>query len=156
MVLDESTVARLTGAAALIIGTVSQDGRPHASRAWSAVPDADGALRVVIDADDARLCRGLRVRTRVALTAANVRTLTSLQVKGCVLGTEELTALDEATRRSRTDLFLLDVAETDRVPRSILDALVPARFLVCVIEVDEVFDQTPGPAAGRELEGGCA
>jgi hypothetical protein len=110
----------------------------------------------VIDADDPRLGSGLRPGTRVALTAANVVTLTSLQVKGRVLAVEEPTALDEATRRSRTDLFLADVAETDRVPREVLDALVPADFRVCVIEVDEVFDQTPGPAAGRELAGGCA
>jgi hypothetical protein len=113
-------------------------------------------LRVVVDADDTRVLAGLRAGATVALTAANVRTLTSLQVKGRVLGVEELTALDEATRRSRTDLFLADVAVTDRVPREVLDALVPARFLVCLVEVDEVFDQTPGPAAGRELAGGCS
>lgn len=106
-------------------------------------------MRVVIDADDARLLGGLTVGARVALTAANVRTLTSLQVKGRVLGVEDLTALDEANRGNRTDLFLADVAVTDRVDRGILDALVPARFLVCRIDVDEVFDQTPGPAAGR-------
>lgn len=156
MILDETTVTRLGGAAALVIGTVSDDGRPHASRAWSATAEAGGVLRVVVDADDPRLLAGLRTGTRVALTAANVVTLTSLQVKGRVLGVDEPTALDEATRRSRTDLFLADVAETDRVPRPILDALVPARFLVCLVGVDEVFDQTPGPAAGRELAGGTA
>ncbi len=152
MILDESTVARLGGAAALLIGTVAPDGRPHGSRAWSASPDADGAtLRVVVDADDERLVANLGAGGRVALTAANVSTLTSLQVKGRVRAVEEMTALDHAHREQRTDLFLTDVAETDRVPREILDPLVPARFLVCLLEVDDVYDQTPGPAAGRAL-----
>lgn len=154
MILDETAVGRLGGAAALVIGTVSADGRPHGCRAWAASSGPDAAtLRVIVDADDERLLANLAAGSRVALTAANVVTMASLQVKGRVRVIEELTALDHATRESRTDRFLADVAETDRVPREMLDALVPARFLVCVVEVDEVFDQTPGPGAGRVL--GC-
>ncbi len=157
MILDETAVTRLGGAAALVLGTVSADGRPHGCRAWSATPDAVGeTLRVVIDADDERLLANLRAGSRVALTSANVVTLASLQVKGSVRAVEEMTALDHATRERRTDLFLGDISETDRVPREILDALVPERFLVCVVEVDEIYDQTPGPKAGRVLSEGAA
>lgn len=42
MILEESPLARLAGAAALIIGVVAGDGRSHGSRAWTAVPEADG------------------------------------------------------------------------------------------------------------------
>ena len=117
MILDETAVIRLGGAAALILGTVAPDGRPHGCRAWSATPDAAGeTLRIVIDADDERLLANLRAGSRVALTAANVVTLASLQVKGTVRPLEEMTALDHANRERRTDLFLADISETDRVP----------------------------------------
>ena len=33
-----------------------------------------------------------------------------------------------------------------------MQRLVPDRFSVCTIEVDAVFDQTPGPAAGAKVE----
>ena len=33
-----------------------------------------------------------------------------------------------------------------------MQRLVPTDYVACTIDIDELFDQTPGPAAGRRLE----
>jgi hypothetical protein len=33
-----------------------------------------------------------------------------------------------------------------------MDRLVPVDLLACTVEVDELYDQTPGPGAGARLE----
>jgi hypothetical protein len=32
-----------------------------------------------------------------------------------------------------------------------LERMVPAEFVACTLDVEELYDQTPGPAAGQTL-----
>jgi hypothetical protein len=137
------------GGSALIVGAVEPDGTPYAIRAWGAVVAEDGAaLRFYVDADDTRVVPLLSPGASVAVTGGDVKTLASAQVKGRVRGLDELTALDIATRERATDLFVQEVHETDHTPRDLLERMVPERFVACTVDVDEVYDQTPGPQAG--------
>jgi hypothetical protein len=150
--IGPDAAARLEAGSALVVGSVAPDGTPHASRAWGAIVGDDGAsLRVMLDGDDHQCLANLVDDAPVAVTGGNVMTLASVQVKGTIRRVEELTALDQALRERATDLFLDAVCEVDRQPRELLDAMVPDRFIACVVDVDEIFDQSPGPGAGGAL-----
>jgi len=151
--IGPDAAVHLEGASALIVGTVDADGVPHANRAWSALVSEDRAsLRLVLDGGDTVGLANLEATGRIAVTGASVRTLRSVQVKGRARGpARPPTALEHAMRERHTELFLTDVEQTDNVPRAVLDRFVPVDFVVVDVEVEELYDQSPGPEAGREL-----
>lgn len=138
--------------AALVVGTVDSDGEPRATRAWSAdvIDPAAGRIRFTMTADDevsvANLATG-----RLSLTAADVRTFRSMQVKGTVAAVGPPTTDDLALMSARIDLFLQTIHETDGNPLDGLRRMLPHQVLAIEIDIDEVFDQTPGPDAGTAL-----
>jgi hypothetical protein len=146
-------VVFLQSGCSTLVGTVGPDGDPHAGRAWGLdVLDADaGRVRVLIDADDEPTVRHLSGHGLVALTEANVPTLRSLQLQGRSLGVEPATDADGRRARRFCDDFFGDVEQTDGTERGLLERLVPDRYSACLVQIEEVFDQTPGPDAGRAI-----
>jgi len=143
---------RFEGGSAKVVGTVDADGIPHATRAWGArVIDDGAALRIYLDGDDPVVAGTVTEHSRLAVTGGSVSTLISAQVKGRVRGVEDLTAPDVIARQRGTAAFIQDVHETDHTPRVLLEAMVPSRFVACVVDVEELYDQTPGPRAGTAL-----
>ncbi len=136
----------------LVAGTVAADGEPRATRAWAAqvVDDQTWRVRVVMGADDQVSVDNLRTG-RFALTGADVRTLRSVQLKGQVVGTEPPTADDVQQVAQHSSAFFRAVHETDGIAIALLERLLPATVLAVVFEVEEVFDQSPGPAAGAAV-----
>jgi hypothetical protein len=154
-VLDEELGAFLEGGCALLIGTVTPTGRPTASRAWGCtVIDAGrGRMRVVVDSHDATTMGNLASRGRVAVTAADVPTLRSVQLKGRCIGVEPAIPDDLDTAAAYCAKYYGDVALVDGFPLSLCERFTPAGYAACVVDVEELFDQTPGPSAGRPLGG---
>ena len=113
--------------------------------------DDGAALRVYVDADDRRVVPLLRAGRSAAITGGCVRTLASAQVKGRVRLVDELTALDVTVRERATELFVRDVNETDHTPRGLINGMVPKRFVAFTLDVEELYDQTPGPQAGATV-----
>jgi hypothetical protein len=149
-VFDRETVAFLEGGPSFIVGT-SVDGRtPFAARAW-------GLMVVGPDEQLVRLLAGTRdtdrfvVDTPIAVTAADVPTLRSLQLKGRLLEIEPATDRDLAFFEHHCDLFIGDVMRIDGTPRELLQLMTPARLSACTIQVESIFDQTPGPGAGAPI-----
>ena len=152
MRIGPDAALRFAPGSALIAGTVDDDGAPYVTRAWGAMVLDDGdALRVYVDADDTQLVPRLAPSARIAVTGGDVRTLASAQVKGRVRSVDDLTALDIATRERATEGFIRDVHETDHTPREMLERMVPERFVAVTLDVEELYDQTPGPKAGATL-----
>ena len=152
MRIGPDTARLFAAGSALVVGAVDPDGTPYAIRGWGTTIVDDGAgLRFYVDADDTQVVPRLAPGAMVAVTGGDVRTLASAQVKGPVRAVDELTALDVATRERSTDRFIEDVHETDHTPRDLLERMVPERFLACTIDVQELYDQTPGPQAGATL-----
>ncbi|MGZ4677077.1 MAG: hypothetical protein ACXVJ7_01465 [Acidimicrobiia bacterium] len=155
MRIGPDAAPRFAAGSALIVGAVDATGAPWAMRAWGAAVLEDGAaLRIYVDADDRDVVPLLAPGAAVAVTGGCVRTLASAQVKGRVRVVDELTALDVATRERATELFARDVNETDHTPRELIDQMVPERFVACTLDVEEMYDQTPGPQAGASLPPG--
>jgi hypothetical protein len=139
--------------AGLVVGTVDRNGVPRGIRAWGArVVDVESRrVRVILTADDRRIVDNLEAG-RVAITAADVRTLQSVQLKGRVVIVEAPTADDVALTRIQIDRFFEAVVETDGNPRQQLDLMLPAEMVAIELLVDEQYDQTPGPTAGTPLQ----
>ena len=138
------------------MGTVSPDGDPHAGRGWGLDVLEDGevaTLRVLLDASDPVTLANLAEGGAVAITAADVRTLRSIQLKGRSHGTEAPDPGDPERAARYCAAFMIDIMETDGTPRDLLERIVPGAYVPCLVVVDDRFDQTPGPGAGERIGG---
>jgi hypothetical protein len=152
-VIDAEAAALFESGVSLIVGTVDAQGMPAANRAWSAKVLDDGArLRISVSDDSDTLVANLAATGRLAVTFTEIEELTSYQVKGRVSserGPES--SADRARREAYITAFAENVNRVDGTPLAVIDRLMPRSFLVFEMDVDEVFDQTPGPAAGRQV-----
>jgi hypothetical protein len=142
---------------ALIVGTIGPDGAPHAARAWGLTLTArtTSPVRLLLDASDDATLANLRRDGdhggRIAITVADVRTLRSFQLKGRVAALDPATEADREKADRYCDDFFTDIEVTDGTPRVLTERLRPARYVACTVEVEEAFDQTPGPHAGSPV-----
>jgi hypothetical protein len=150
--IDEATVRFLEGGCALIVGGVGPDGAPHATRGWGldVLPGPDLSVRLLLAVDDPLVVRG-GDGDLLAITAADVMTLRSLQVKGRVQGVGPASAGDRARAARYCDAFFADITEADGTSRSVLSHLDPGEYAACTVAIDRIFDQTPGPGAGAAV-----
>jgi hypothetical protein len=154
-VLGPDLVSFLESGCGLIIATVRPDGGPRAARAWGVdVVDASiGRIRVLLGLDDPELLDDLAERGAIAVTGADVVTLRASQVKGRVTGLVPATDADRERSARFREAFFQAIIELDGTPRALLDRMVPDDLIVAEVEIDAVFDQTPGPGAGVALGG---
>jgi hypothetical protein len=150
------TVAFLEGDGSLIVATASTSGAPHATRAWGVtfVADDPPDVRMLLDAADATGLDHVATSARIAATSADVKTLHSVQFKGVVRSIEPATPVDEARAARFVDAFFAAVFAIDGTPRELMEHLVPAGFVACVVRITELYDQTPGPEAGASMPAG--
>jgi hypothetical protein len=153
-VLDAGRRAFFESGCGLVLGLADADGRPHAQRGWGARvdPEVPDVVRVMVPANDEHLLRLLVPGARIAVTGTDVRTLHGLQMKGRVLRTDAGGPADDARMLRYRDEFFGAIVDLDGIPRELLERMTPTCFLACEIEIDAVFDQTPGPNAGRPAE----
>jgi hypothetical protein len=151
--LAAETVSFLEGRGAQIVGVVDADGVPFAARAWGMVQDPHEPLRfrVLLDGADADHLRHLEGGGHIAITVADVPTLRSCQVKGRVESFLPVTDDDLDVWERHADGVFDDIEATDRIPRHLIERIRPWTVIACTIQVEEVYDQTPGPGAGGPL-----
>jgi hypothetical protein len=149
-VFDRETTEFLESGCSLVVGTVAPDGEPFACRAWGVkvMEPGENRMRVVLDAADVVMLDHLTAGGRVAVTAADVRTLRSMQVKGRVTALQPADDADRICADNFSVAFFDAVVSTDGTDRRLLERLVPLDFIVCDVTVDEFYNQTPGPGAG--------
>lgn len=150
--IDPELAAFAADGRALIVGAVDADGAPHATRGWGFRREEDGTGRVVLDADDTRGAACLAAGGAIAVTAADVRTLESRQFKGASVGLVDPDADDRRAIEHYLDVFFHEIVDTDGTNPAILERIVPSSYRVCRFRCESVFDQTPGPSAGRSVE----
>jgi len=151
-VIDDGLRAFLERGCAHIVGTVGEDGAPHAQRAWGCTVVGGDRVRLLLDGGDPVLRRHLEAGGPIALTSADVRDLRTVQVKGRVLGIEdEPTAEDLARCDAHNEELFTDIEVTDHYPRDLVERMVPPRYVVAIASLEELYDQTPGPSAGSRV-----
>ena len=150
--IDPDIVELMESACALIVGTVDDDGLPDATRGWGVqVLDGGTQVRLLLSASADVTVANLRSTGRIALTATHFTTLHSVQVKGTALAVEEATDAD----RARFEIFCAGCVralhEMDDTPEALIWRFMPSGVVACIMTADELFDQTPGPGAGKCL-----
>ena len=108
-----------------------------------------GEIRLLLDADDERVRANLAGTAAVAITATDVPTLRSLQMKGTCAAVVPATGEDADRSERYRDAFFAAIEATERTPREFPERLAPSALVACTVRVTELFDQTPGPTAGR-------
>jgi hypothetical protein len=155
-VLSPETATLLEGGYALIVGTADAGNLPHASRGWgvTVLSREPAEIRLLIDAEDSVAIANLVPDAKIAITGGNVQTLHSIQVKGSVRAVEPGTDNDRARAARYADEFFADVGRVDGTPRELLNRLMARDFVACTVHIVELYDQTPGPAAGASMPTG--
>ena len=150
--IDPEIVELMESPCSLIVGTVDAGGLPDATRGWGLeVLDGGTKVRLLLSSNAKATMANLRSTGRIAVTATDFVTMRSVQVKGAALTVEEATDAD----RARFDTFWAACARTlheiDGTPVATITRMVPSGVFACVMTVDDLFDQTPGPEAGTRL-----
>lgn len=152
-VLGPEAVEFIQGGVAVAVATRDDLLRPELARGWGPEVAADGrSLRLLVPAPvGSRMRANLEGNGAVAIGFSPPTIARALQVKGTatLVGEPEVKDLECAERH-----FVAFEAETGMIGAP---AHVPGRMfarsglIVLALQVDEVFDQTPGPTAGRRL-----
>lgn len=141
----------LDGPCGSVFGATGPDGLPHAGYAWGVQPSPDGAsLRVITEAGPA-----FSIGSTMAVTSADVKTYRTLQIKGIIRAAERPTPEDRYIAKVNIERFVAAVVEIDQFPPELIDLFPSVDFDVYVIDVDEIFDQSPGPHAGAAVDSTC-
>jgi hypothetical protein len=150
-VIEGEVVELLESPCSLLVGTVSSDGVPEATRGWGLAVLGPDRVRVLLSTSAARTIANIEDGGRVAVTGTHFYTLVSWQLKGRSVGMEPPAAAD----RIRYDAFCAGcvrmVHEGDGTPEEIIWRLVPPDIVAFDMVVEQVFDQTPGPEAGTRV-----
>jgi pyridoxamine 5'-phosphate oxidase-like protein len=146
--------AFLQGGRAIMVGTAGADGRPDATRGWGLVVGADGESVRVRIAAGATAFRNLEANDRVAVLCCDVQTYQTIQLKGRAVDVSgPVTLSDDLVWSNYLVQFLRATRATGAVeiPEPLLRRLLPTACMTVDITVAELYDQTPGPGAGRPL-----
>jgi hypothetical protein len=135
----------------ITVGTCDGRGRPSCAWAMGASVDrARGTVTVLVPtATSARIARDVADQSRVAITFSRPLDHKSLQVKGRAQhrdAIESERAIAERYRAAFTEH--LDCAGW---PRSAVRRITYWPCVALEVEVEELFEQTPGPRAGERL-----
>jgi len=152
-VFDEALIRMLHSGCALLVGGADSTGRPHASRGYGlTVMDGEPVrVRLLVDADDATTLDNLQPNAPVAITAASVPNLSSVQLKGRVVQLQPVNEVDEAKRVQYSSDLTNDIHRTDGDQLAVIRPWSERSVVACIVEVEATFDQTPGPSAGAPL-----
>jgi hypothetical protein len=155
-IIDGPVAALLSSGHALSVAIANPDRVPYATRGWSLTVLSARPIRVrlVLSSDDRAQLQEIPRPRAMALTAGDPLTLHAVQFKGRAGDVEPATDADRMAVVRFCDGFFGAVREADGTERHVLERLVPPDFVACTVEIDEVYDQTPGPAAGAALTAG--
>ena len=150
-VIDPELKAFLQGGVASQLGTASADGRPNAVNAWGPRVNEDGSMTIFIDTiRAAKPLANLATNPRVAVVFADPVSYRSIQLKGGWRGCSRPSAEEERWVGRHREILAAALALIGDDPASrgntSWEELTRVDF-----EVEQAFDQTPGPQAGRQL-----
>jgi len=151
--LDPDLIGFIHGGVAVGVATRDDDLRPEFARGWGPEVSADGrSLTLCVAAPEGSRTRANLERNGALAVGFSPPTIArAVQVKGVASRVAEPEAADLERVERHVQLF---VAEAERIgaPAALSRRMYVGAGLVSVqFPIDEVFDQTPGPTAGRRL-----
>jgi hypothetical protein len=147
---DEIATFLRPGPFSVVIATRDADRTPDVVRGWAPQINADcGAIDVFVGREPARrLIDNVNDNGAMALAVCNVNTFQALQLKGTCTEIGEPSTEDSERVRDHIDQFAVSVAQigfSEQAMRAVgVSDVIRLRFVP-----DFLFDQTPGPEAGK-------
>jgi hypothetical protein len=151
--VPSDVLALLGQGAAVVVATSDASMRPHVARAWAPeMLDEHGPMRLCVTAPaGSAMAYTLEEDQEIAVTVARPSTYRSVQMKGVVVDVrppdqDQMRLVDE-----HSEAFVEDVERVGVSPRLVRRLLDRSALVSVTFELEELYDQTPGPAAGRSL-----
>jgi hypothetical protein len=136
----------------LSVGTVDRDQNPTACRGWGAHVVDGRRVRVLIAGDVESSFADIGAGQPVAVTITDVHTLESIQLKGrAYKGPEPIGEADETGHREYRDRVFAAIHDVDGAEPALLARMLPRTLVAFEMDVEDAYDQTPGPEAGRRV-----
>jgi hypothetical protein len=153
VVLPATTATFLESGLTLFVGTRSSDLRPECAFAIALrVEPCRRRLTVFLpDRAAARAIENLRANGAAAVTATRPLDLRTLQVKGRAVRVAAAADVDRPFVLAYREALAAQLEAVGH-PRSVTARLVAWPCAAVEVEVEALFDQTPGPRAGAVLE----
>lgn len=153
MEIRSDLVEFLTSGVSLLVGTRDHDNVPACARAMGASIAADRrSLTVYVPVATAeRTLANLRDNGRIAITFSRVIDLRGVQIKGQCVGTRASTAEDEPLQQQYAHAFFGALEEIG-IPRATSSRWAVTPSVAIEVRPETLFEQTPGPSAGRVVE----
>jgi hypothetical protein len=146
-------VAFFDAGVAMIGASAEPDGVPEAFRVCGATLDGADNVRALVSSNAERTFQSLRPGLRLSLLFTDITTFTSVQVKGLVARGPEAPGPAESALIERYEGAFGDALAQIGHPPALLESIRPRSVFVVTMAIEELYDQTPGPNAGRPVEG---
>jgi hypothetical protein len=143
----------IQGGVAVGVATRDDDLKPEFARGWGPEVSADGrSLRLCVTAPEGSQMRAnLESNGAVAVGFSPPTIARAVQVKGVAPTTQEPDAADLERVERHVRSFVAEAERIGAPPELSQRMFVGAGLVAIQFSIDEVFDQTPGPTAGRRL-----
>lgn len=150
--IDDEQRTLIESDPAVSVGTRSHELQPHCVRAWGPRVSSDRrSVEVFIDRPNAQRCiEDLQDNGRIAVCFVHIPTFRSLQLKGRCVEIGDPASEDWRWIERHRSAFTEAVADIG-YPRDVIRNLWSTQVVKVRLVVEDFFDQTPGPNAGRAL-----
>ena len=150
--IDDETRALIEGPNSILVGTRSAELVPNAMRAWGGKVSEDGhAIEVFIDRPAAATgVSNIHDNGRVSVCFTDITTNRSVQVKGRCVEVGDPQPGDWDTIDRQREGFT-DICGMLGFPRHMIRNLWSTQVVKVRFIAEQVFNQTPGPNAGKSL-----
>ncbi len=149
--IDDNLKEFIEAGPATIVGTGDAAGRPHVTYGWAPRVKDPSTLAVFLEVARAeRTLLNLAANERIAVTFTDPVSVRSVQLKGTFKERFEAEESDQSWVRQSREAF---VVKTSLIgdPPTVIRNMWMDEVIGIVVKVEQAFDQTPGPDAGRPL-----
>jgi predicted pyridoxine 5'-phosphate oxidase superfamily flavin-nucleotide-binding protein len=150
--IPDSIVQLLKTGVSVMVGTRDASLMPECTRAWGirVASDRSAVTIFLSEAIAGKTLDNLRENGKVAVTCTRPTDHITCQLKGCVRSMKPVTSANRQTSRQWHREFMAELAAIG-VPRALGEAWIVEPTVAVEITVGDVFDQTPGPGAGKKI-----
>lgn len=149
--IDAELARFVKGPVSAMLGTVDATAVADVTRVAGIAPLDGDHFRLLISTEAATACANARVGARVSVLVTDITNYRSVQWKGEVVAPcGPRTTGDLALLHHHVDAFVAS-CHLVHIDPAMGDRFFPVEVVAMVVHVDDVYDQTPGPGAGRRM-----
>lgn len=151
--IDDELKRFLESGLVVLVATRNEALEPFVTRGWGVLVHDDDRRRLSLSiprASSARTLADLAANGRVAVSLGDQASFRAVQIKGrsVAVADADTSALERATEQFTR--FAEQAAQLG-VPPHLAQALFTTDLVSFTLVAEEVFDQTPGPGAGKKV-----